>query len=161
MSKNNCSLFSDNLKRLMTLKNVTQSDLIKDLDIPSATISSWVNGLRTPRFEKLQLLADYFKVPVSELLKTPDEPDYIRLRNINRLLATTEDLLLLAYRTLNNAGKKEAVKRVQELTEIKKYTEPDRRQRNTTELNAAHELPNATDEDKKHYDNIMDDDEEW
>ena len=36
-----------------------------------------------------------------------------------------EEELLSKYSELNNIGKKEAIKRVSELTEIKKYTEPD------------------------------------
>ena len=57
-----------------------------------------------------------------------------------------------AYNSLNFLGKKEAHKRVQELTEIPRYTKPD-----TPELNAAHAIPNATEEDQPHDEDVMDD----
>ena len=53
----------------MTLKNKTQTDIINDLDINKSAISSWCNGTRLPRMNKVQLLADYLNINVSDLIE--------------------------------------------------------------------------------------------
>ena len=62
-------LFSKNLNYYMTLKNKTQTDIINDLDINKSAISSWCNGTRLPRMNKVQLLADYLNINVSDLIE--------------------------------------------------------------------------------------------
>ena len=65
--------------------------------------------------------------------------------------------MLRAYSRLNNAGRKEAVKRVDELTELPRYTKPDEP---INYVNAAHadNYANAPDELKQLEEDIMDDD---
>lgn len=69
------------------------------------------------------------------------------------------DELLNAYMTLNEVGKKEAIKRVVELTEIPRYK--DSATDEEPLLNAAHERTDieVTDEMRKHDEGIMDDDD--
>ena len=45
------------------------SSLMDDLDLNSATISSWVNGRRLPRMDKLEMLANYFGIQISDLIE--------------------------------------------------------------------------------------------
>lgn len=131
-------------------------DIIKALELSQDELKNIINAI---------ILKTNPKIPEEQLLVTLNTDIPVVITKSENPLPSAKDSkelrLLSNYRILNDIGKKEAVKRVQELTEIKKYTEPDRQQKNTTELNAAHELPNATDEDKKHDDNIMDDDDEW
>lgn len=61
-------IFSKNLRYFMNLNNVTQNDLMNDLDLPSATVSSWVNGVRLPRMEKIQMLSNYFGINAASLI---------------------------------------------------------------------------------------------
>lgn len=61
--------FSNNLKYYMSMNGIKQIDIMKDLDIPSATISSWVNGVRLPRMEKIQELATYLGITKSDLIE--------------------------------------------------------------------------------------------
>lgn len=62
-------LFSKNLNYYMALKGKTQTDIINDLDINKSAISSWCNGTRLPRMNKVQLLADYLNINVSDLIE--------------------------------------------------------------------------------------------
>ena len=62
-------IFSKNLNYYMTVKGKTQTDIINDLDINKSAISSWCNGTRLPRMNKVQLLADYFSINVSDLIE--------------------------------------------------------------------------------------------
>lgn len=52
------SVFADNLNKLMRIKGITQTDIINDLKINKSTISTWCNGSRLPRMDKVQLIAD-------------------------------------------------------------------------------------------------------
>lgn len=66
-------IFSKNLNYYMNLKGKTQTDIINDLDINKSAISSWCNGTRLPRMNKVELLADYLNISVSDLIGNNDE----------------------------------------------------------------------------------------
>lgn len=89
----------------------------------------------------------------------------------NKPLDLYENELLDNYRLLNEEGKKEANKRVEELTEISRYTKPDRPvfihhseiskylKQLDEPINAAHadDYANAPEDQKQQEENIMDD----
>lgn len=80
--------------------------------------------------------------------------------NINESLTENEIILLSKFNRLNLIGKQEAIKRVDELTEILKYTIDE----DKTYLMpvAAHDKDGTfSDIDKKHDDDIMNDDSLW
>lgn len=62
-------IFSNNLNYYMKINNKIQDDLVKDLGLKTSTISSWCNGTRLPRMNKVQLLADYLNINVSDLIE--------------------------------------------------------------------------------------------
>lgn len=62
-------IFSKNLKRLMTVKNVNRKEIADVLGISYFTISDWVNGKKYPRMDKVELLANYFGVLKSDLIE--------------------------------------------------------------------------------------------
>ena len=62
-------IFSRNLKFYMLNNQKTQADLSKDLKISRATISSWCNGTRVPRPEKVDMLCNYFNIRRSDLME--------------------------------------------------------------------------------------------
>lgn len=67
-------IFSRNLKYYMEINNKTQSDLMTDLKLSSSTLSNWCTGLKLPRMDKVQMLADYFGILKSDLIeKSHDE----------------------------------------------------------------------------------------
>ena len=53
----------------MNLNNKNQMDLINDLSLSSSTVSNWCTGLKLPRMDKVQMLADYFGILKSDLLE--------------------------------------------------------------------------------------------
>ena len=69
-------IFVKKLNYYMHLNNKTQMDLMRDLDLSSATISSWCNGKKLPRMGKIQMLADYFHIEKSDLLEEKKPLDY-------------------------------------------------------------------------------------
>lgn len=62
-------IFSKNLNHYLTVKGKKQSDIIADLNINKSAISSWCNGTRLPRMNKIQLLADYLNINISDLIE--------------------------------------------------------------------------------------------
>ena len=66
-------MFSKNLTRIMREKNKTQTDLINDLKLNKSAVSTWVNGTRLPRMDKVDLLANYFQVNRSDLIEDKEE----------------------------------------------------------------------------------------
>ena len=73
-------IFSKNLKYYMNLNNKTQTDLINDLKLNKSAVSTWCNGTRLPRMDKVDLLAKYFRIKRSDLIeeksKENPQPSY-------------------------------------------------------------------------------------
>ncbi|MFR8473762.1 MAG: helix-turn-helix domain-containing protein [Lachnospira sp.] len=134
-------IFSKNLRYYMNKYNKKQSDLINDLGLSSSTISNWCTGEKLPRMDKVQILADYFHINKSDLIEEKEQQD-------------DTPKIIQFYDKLNDLGKKEATKRVEELTYFPQYTDSQL-------LNAAHAYEGKSEEDKKHDDDIMDNDDEW
>lgn len=55
-------------QNLIDEKNITPYEVSKKTGISSSTLSDWKNGKSKPKIDKLQLLADYFGVPVTYFL---------------------------------------------------------------------------------------------
>ena len=66
-------IFSKNMRRVAFKAQKTQADISKDLKISKATISSWMNGTRLPRMDKVDLLCHYFNVQRADLMEEHEE----------------------------------------------------------------------------------------
>lgn len=65
--------FKDMLKYLREQKGLSQEKLAELTKLSKSTISMYENGNREPKFETLELLADFFNVDMNTLLdKNPD-----------------------------------------------------------------------------------------
>lgn len=62
-------IFSKNLNYYMELNQKTQTDLINDLGFNKSAVSTWCNGTRLPRMDKVEILAQYFKINRSDLIE--------------------------------------------------------------------------------------------
>ena len=69
----NKNIFASNLQKYMDLNKVTRRDLSKALDVSYYTITSWVNGSKYPRMDKVEMLADYFGILKSDLIEEKTE----------------------------------------------------------------------------------------
>lgn len=56
--------FAKNLKYLRESKKIEQQRIADDLNIPRSTYSCWEAGIRTPKVEQIQQVADYFNVNI-------------------------------------------------------------------------------------------------
>lgn len=65
----NTQLLSNNLIKLMSRNDVSESTLAKNLDIPYNTVKRLTSGVTTdPRISTLKLIADYFNVSLDDLI---------------------------------------------------------------------------------------------
>ena len=66
-------IFSKNLNYFMQLNGKTQTDLINDLGFNKSAVSTWCNGTRLPRMDKVDILAKYFSIKRSDLIESNKE----------------------------------------------------------------------------------------
>ena len=68
-------MYYEKFEYLCKLNGVNASKVSKATGISTATLSSWKNGKYTPKNAKLQLIADYFGVPLAYLLSENSDTD--------------------------------------------------------------------------------------
>ena len=91
-------IFSKNLKKYMELNQKEQIDLINDLGFNKSAVSTWCNGTRLPRMDKVNALAEYFGINRSDLIEDKSEQKEPELTSrdekdiAKRLEAALEDL---------------------------------------------------------------------
>ena len=119
------------------------------------------NKVIVPTLTTLQKIARCMNIDVDDLLAALDRNQEVSISSSTAQLQDDEFLLLADYRLLNDVGKFEARKRVNELTCFPKY------QSGATDdylrIQAAHERTDikVTDEMRKHDHDIMNNDEFW
>lgn len=151
-SLGNKEIMASNIKRYMQLFNKDRNDICRDLGFKYTTFTDWINGNTYPRIDKIEMMANYFGVTKADLVESPSE--------------TKTPTILEYYNLLNELGKAEAIKRVEELTYFPRYTAADVNNityisSSSSTLNAAHAETGASPEDKKHDEDIMNDDTKW
>lgn len=168
------------LKELREEKNVSMDKMIEDLknlynvNIAKSTISKWENNKADPSMEYARILIKYFNISLDYLLglseyknKEEELADYktkmIKFaKNHNK--SFFENKLLDDFDKLNDTGKKKVISYTKDLTEMPKYQKQIWEEEGKEYLmpNAAHEIEgDFTEEDYKHDDDIMKDDDFW
>ena len=117
--------FTDNLKRLLQERGITQAELAAYMEVSNTTISNWVKGYKVPRMDKVDKLCSFFKIKRSELLEQPpasgDLPDVsptgqkIDARTRRQLEKVLEDDNLTYNGVVLNEEDREKVKKALEL----------------------------------------------
>ena len=105
------------LKRLRKAKGYTADQVGELIGKSGKTVNAWENNHGQPDAEMLMMLCDIYEVKdiLNEFRETPNT-------KTPPPLTAEENRLLNAFSKLNQNGKQEAVNRVEELTEISKYT---------------------------------------
>lgn len=100
-------IFSTNLKRYMELNGKSQIDIINDLGFNKSAVSTWCNGTRLPRMDKVDALAKYFGVNRSDLIEEHKEAEKVSANsnNIESENGTNSDDVAERYRIILDAIK--------------------------------------------------------
>lgn len=88
-------IFSKNLNYYMTINGKSQTDIINDLGFNKSAVSTWCNGTRLPRMDKVDALAKYFKINRSDLIEEKDDLTLTKkdTRDIEKILDQTREQL--------------------------------------------------------------------
>lgn len=110
-------IFSANLNKFLSINGKSQIDVAKAIDVSQQTFNTWCRGVAIPRMGKIQLLADYFKIDMSELISnaTPAAPE----PNSDSRKAQ----LLRYYEKFNEEGKERLLNYAQDLDASGRYKE--------------------------------------
>lgn len=68
-SLGNKAIMAENIQRLMNSRGIDRNKICADLGLKYTTFTDWVKGNTYPRIDKIELLANYFGVPKSELVE--------------------------------------------------------------------------------------------
>lgn len=66
--KDQREIFATNLNRLLQDRGLTQLEVSKVIGVSAQTFNTWCRGVAIPRMDKIQRLADYFRVNKSDLI---------------------------------------------------------------------------------------------
>ena len=69
----NRDVFVRNLNHQMLLHNKSRQDISTALGVSYFTVTSWVNGSKYPRMDKVEKLAAYFGILISDLVEDKKE----------------------------------------------------------------------------------------
>lgn len=154
----------DLMKKIRLEKGYTQKKLgeLCEPPISESTIRRYELGLLKPKYETVQriqkaLYHDNYGIGRSLWIHRLDDVIFINFPGDEQnqvpiprnQIGKDEHSLLADYRKLNMAGRKEAKKRISELTEIKKYTEFESLMTNSTISTISNDTPSNTKDDEE------------
>lgn len=119
----------DIIRKYRTEKGLTQKRLGELCGIADSAIRRYEAGNANPKIETLQKIADALEIPVtclsSKILISNEELELeLSKYGLENLVPESKEerIVLENCKKLNETGKKEAAKRVEELTHLEKYT---------------------------------------
>lgn len=74
------------LSELRKQNNMTQADLAEKMCVTDKAVSKWERDISCPNIETIQKLADFFNIPVNELLSAKSSSENIKEKNIITLI---------------------------------------------------------------------------
>ncbi|MCI8641513.1 MAG: helix-turn-helix domain-containing protein [Clostridia bacterium] len=75
MIKNQKEIFSNNLKKWLSIRNKTQTDIVEKFNISPSTVSDWCNAKKFPRIDKIEMLANFLNIYKSDLIEERGRTD--------------------------------------------------------------------------------------
>ena len=72
----NKAIMAENIQRLMDSRGIDRNKICADLGFKYTTFTDWVKGNTYPHIDKIELMANYFGVPKSELVEKYTEGYY-------------------------------------------------------------------------------------
>ncbi len=119
----------ERIKEARQERGLSQEELAQIINSTKSAISRYESGKRQPRIEQLKSIASALDVDVNWLMNgyTLEQRDQVWKEKVSRRFEEADawkkgkDRLNVAFDSLNTSGQQEAVKRVEELTEVPRY----------------------------------------
>ena len=86
-------IFSKNLNHYMEINGKNQSDIVNDLGFNKSAVSTWCNGTRLPRMDKVEALARYFGINRSDLIEEKTTDALLTKKDERDIAKTLEETL--------------------------------------------------------------------
>lgn len=94
--------FAKNLNYWLEKRDLTQADIVKELNISASTVSDWCLGKKFPRIGKIEELATFLNILKSDLIEE---------KNSNEI--NDESKIKLLHRNFNELTKKQQTEFIQ------------------------------------------------
>jgi transcriptional regulator with XRE-family HTH domain len=148
---------SKNIAKYREAANISQKELAKRLGVVPSRISNWETGANCPTIDILFEVCEILNVSINDIYGVYPDSKFV--------LKYGEQDLLKKYRALDEHGKemvdftleKEYERSVAEKKKSDNIVPMAVRESSDYEVNAAHAIENAYDEDKAYDEDIMDD----
>ena len=86
-------VFAKNLNMYMQRKGITQKELAEIVGVSAPTMNEWIKAKKTPRMNKIEMLADYFGILKSDLIEEKTiENSPVEMAQLHFEMVTDEDL---------------------------------------------------------------------
>lgn len=79
-------ILSENLQNALKRSGMDQKDLALKIGVSPASVTNWLKGIKYPRIDKIQAIADALNISQSELTTDKDAKNEIK-KNIETLAA--------------------------------------------------------------------------
>lgn len=98
-------MFAEKLKALRGMKNLTQEEFAKEINVTKGAVAMWETGKRTPDLEMIKNIASFFSISVDELVGNPVDRNgldeaYFSLAKSAQEEGIDPDDIMLAIRTI-------------------------------------------------------------
>jgi len=82
----NKEIMAKNLKYYIEKSGKDRRELAEIWGFPYSTVTEWINGKKYPRIDKIEIMADYFGILISDLVEDKSK----LTRAVNDMIATAE-----------------------------------------------------------------------
>ena len=89
----NKDVFAKNLSYYVARSGKTQKEIAEILDVSPASFNNWIKGVKYPRIDKIEMLANYFGILKSDLI---EDKKNTATNNGNGVSESKQQLLALA-----------------------------------------------------------------
>ena len=72
----NKEIMAENIQYFMEKKGIDRTKLSKDLGIAYSTLSDWINAVKYPRIDKIEIMANYFGISKADLVEKRNTENY-------------------------------------------------------------------------------------
>ncbi|MBF0781149.1 helix-turn-helix transcriptional regulator, partial [Granulicatella sp. 19428wC4_WM01] len=92
MSLGNKEVMAQNIKYYMKKYNIDRNKLCFDLNLKYMTVSDWINAKTYPRIDKIETLANYFKISKSDLVEKRKNDEAAFSKTLQSIIDTSTQL---------------------------------------------------------------------
>jgi transcriptional regulator with XRE-family HTH domain len=89
--KEYAQVIAKNLKRIAFERDKTQAQIAQELKIHRATLSAWMNGTRTPKMSKIDMLCRYFGCKRSDIMESHSDSHIYYFDDTDQIAKTIRD----------------------------------------------------------------------